>query len=288
MEKDLIFFGDNGMTQTSANHIANMCKEYYSSLEKSLNSIRFYTTKVKLIGSNEESLISEGVDSVSHVESYLKSIAKLKSLIAWLREAIKAKERLIKEAQDGGYDYYGIEIPELPEKEAYATENDVIATLGIKERNRYYYLGAFCSTIGEYIHKGGVFSRERDALMEVVHKPNEVSGSGRDTIIYTKTPSLNVNEVEDAFMSLQNTYREYQAELNSIKYQIENTVRKDNSEKDIEYSKKYEVYSSQMSAAAAVLSEKRNEAVRKASDLKIVVPDSLKDIYEEVRNLGKK
>jgi hypothetical protein len=88
-------------------------------------------------------------------------------------------------------------------------------------------------------------------------------------------------------MSLQNTYREYQAELNSIKYKIEDTVNKDTAKKNIEYSEKYNLYNTQMGACGAELTAKRKEAVTAASNLKIIIPDALKDIYEEVKELGK-
>ena len=287
MEKDLIFFGENGLTQTSANHVANLCKERYNAMERALNNIVFYTTKVKLLGSSDESLIQEGTTSIAHVESYLKSISKYKSLISWLREAIKAKERLIKEAQNGSYEYYGISLPEEPKREDYITADDVVASMGIKERNRYYYLEAFCATIGEYIHPNGTFARQRTALHDVIHHPNEVNGNGRDTIIYSRMPSIAADTVEYTFMSLQNTYREYQAELNSIKYKIEDTVNKDTAKKNIEYSEKYNLYNTQMGACGAELTAKRKEAVTVASNLKIIIPDALKDIYEEVKELGK-
>ena len=40
------FFGTNGITATSANHIANMAKEYYENLETKLQSLCFYNTEI--------------------------------------------------------------------------------------------------------------------------------------------------------------------------------------------------------------------------------------------------
>ena len=284
MEKDLIFFGEQGLTSTSASFICNLAKEKYSTIEGTLNSVTFYTTTVKLLGSSDESLISEGVSSVALVEPYLKQIAKLKSLIAWLREAISAKERLIKEAQNGSYEYYGITLPEEPKREDYITSDDVVATFSIKQRNRYYYLESYCSTIGKYIHPAGVFAMEREQLHKILNKPNEVAGNGRDTIIYNRKPSIPVDMVDEEFMSLQQTYREYQAELNSIKHEIEDAVNKDTARKNIE---KYNLYNTQKGACEAELTTKRKEAVTAASNLKIIIPDALKDIYEDVKELGK-
>lgn len=288
MEKDKIFFGESGLTQTSANFVANLAKELYSGTESVLNNMVFYSTTIQLIGSNEKSMVREGLHSIAEVPEAMEMIARLKSLISWMREAIKAKERLIKEAQNSTYSDYDIEIPEEPNREEYITSDDVVAGMSIKERNRYYYLEAFCATIGEYIHPNGVYAVQRDELKKVISEPNKVAANGRDTLIYNRAPSLNPEEVENTFMQLQQTYREYQAELNSIKYQIQDTVNKDTAKKNIEYSQKMSDYRTQMSLAEALLVEKRKEAVDKASSLKIIIPDSLKGIYERVQALGKK
>lgn len=287
MEKDLIFFGESGLTSTSANFIANMAKEMYRAAEEDLNALVFYTTKVKLLGTNEESLIREGTKTVEDVANTMKYIAELKSLIAWLREAIKAKERLIQECQKGDYEYYALTVPESPEREDYLTEDDVIASFNVKQRNRYYYLEAFCATIGKYIHENGVYAEQRENLQKILHEPHTVSGNGRDTLIYTKTPSLPVTEVESVYMSLQQTYREYQAELNSIKHQIKDTVVKDTATKDIEYREKFNTYREVMEAVEAELAIKRKEAVEAASNLKIIIPDTHKAIFERVQKMGK-
>lgn len=288
MEKDLIFFGETGLTSTSANFVANMVKEMYATSESYLNNMVFYDTTVKLIGTSEETPINKGTDDTTWIPQTMKEIAQLKSLIAWLREAIKAKERLIKEAQDGDYEWYGLAVPERPEREAYITKDDVIASLNIKQRNRYYYLEAFCATIGQYIHPGGVFAQERDQLKKILSHPHEVQGSGRDTLMYTRTSSVDMQEVENCFMSLQQTYREYQAELNSIKHEIEDKVNKDTASKNIEYNEKMKLYQNQMAQIDAELTMKRKDAVQAASNLKIIIPDTLKDIYEHVQNVGKK
>ena len=47
-------------------------------------------------------------------------------------------------------------------------------------------------------------------------------------------------------------------------------------------------YRTEMDALDAELSVKKKEAVDAACNLKIIIPDSLKPIYEKVKNLGKK
>lgn len=287
MEKDKIFFAESGLTSTSANYVANMAKEMYKGMEQELQAIVFYTTTVKLLDSPETNLLREGVASVSDVKEKLYDIAQLKALIAWLREAIKAKERLITEASVCSYDDFGLKCPTAPVREDYITENDVIATWNIKQRNRYYYLEALCATIGGYIHPGEVFSTQRDELQKILHEPHKVSGSGRDTLLYARQASLPVQDVENCFMELQATYRSYQAELNSLKHQIEETLQKDKFEKNLKYQTECSLYKDTKAAVDAELKAYVHNEVTLTQNLKITIPDSLKPIFDKVSKAGK-
>jgi hypothetical protein len=298
MQKDMIFFGENGLTSSSANHVANLSKEAYQQIEKELSNIRFIDKTMSLIGQPNEQLISEGVRTVSDIDGKLGRVASLKSLIAWLREGIKSKERLLEEVNHITFEDCGFEIPEQPEapkKEAYIQEDDVIGTWGIKQRNRYYYLETLCAQIGKFIHPDGWFTNARNNMFDAIHNPRTVSGSGRDAVVYHYVPSIDVQEVEDEFMSLQDKYRSYQAELNGMKHEIEVALENDKIAKDSEYKEKwqtyqgeYDKYSHQLVELSNKLTEVKNQKLAELQKLKIIIPDSLKPIYEEVSKLGKK
>ena len=298
MQKDLIFFGESGLTSSSANHVANLSKEAYQQVEKELSSIRFFDKKMSLIGSPSEQLISEGVKSVADVTEKLDRVAKLKSLIAWLREGIKAKERLLGEVDKLTFEDCGFDIPEqpvAPKREAYLQEDDVIGEWNIKQRNRYYYLETLCAQIGKFIHPDGWFAVEREKMYDIIHNPRNVSGNGRDTVVYHCTPSIKPEEVEDKYMELQKIYRSYQAELNSMKHEIEIALEKDKVSKDSaykeawqKYQKEYDAYSNKLVELNNKLTEIKNCRLAELQKMKIVVPDSLKGVYEEVNSLGKK
>ena len=54
--KDMVFFADENtegikLTSTSANHIANLAKEYIQGVETQLNNICFFNAEVTLVGS---------------------------------------------------------------------------------------------------------------------------------------------------------------------------------------------------------------------------------------------
>lgn len=289
MEKDKIFFGENGLTTTSANTIANLAKESYQFKEEELNAIQFYNTRVKLLSSGEDTIISMGItQGIEDVPSSLREIASLKSLIAWLREAIKAKENLIREARNLSYKDFGIEVPEQPICEDTLAEEDYIATLNIKQRNRYYYLDTLCAVLGNYIHPSGSYAKARKKLRELMNNPITINGSGRDAIVYTHEPSIDYDIVEDTFMSLQQEYRAYQSELNSMKHEMEMAIQEDSRKKSLAYQEAYAKWSYEMERINADFKIKKDKAIVDAQSLKIIIPDALKPIYDRVKSLGKK
>ena len=291
MKKDLIFFGEQGLTQTSANHIANLAKEVIAQYEATFNGLSFIDVEAQLIGTNTKNTLNKGVQSIESFENTLMIIAKYKSLIAWFREAIKAKQRLYKEVEDLDTDEYakkkGIEIPEYPKEESTITEDDYLSTLSIKERNRYYYLETVCSTIGKQIHPDGEYSRARRELLERQQKPHQLRDSGRDAIIYHYTPSISYSMVDDLFNRLQKLHREYQAELNSMKFEMEKAIKADKLNKEIEFNKKYCAYSEFIQNLQNELSLYKLEKCKEIDSFKIVIPNDLQQTYEAVKALGK-
>lgn len=287
MDKDYVFFGENGLTSTSANHIANVAKESYQFIEQEIENIGFINQYINLIGSSTIDQVAIGTKSLQDINDKLDRIAKMKALIAWLREAIKAKENLTQEVSSMTCADFGIELPEAPEKPTYIDANDVIASWDIKKRNRYYYLEAHCATLGSYIHPKGNYNIAREEMYRKLAKPKLVSGTGRDTVVYSFEPSIPVKDVEDKFMELQNLHRSCQAELNSMKHEIQTAIDDDKMNKNVQYQKDYSAYSIKKNEAMNKLQIYVNAKYEDVKRFKIVIPDSLKPIYEEVSALGK-
>ena len=97
MEQDLTFFAENGLTSTSANHIANLAKEYVKAQEQELESVEFYNTYLTIIGSDKEQRVQRGCTSqqLDDIAVKLRDISLANSLIAWLREAIKMRSQML-------------------------------------------------------------------------------------------------------------------------------------------------------------------------------------------------
>lgn len=289
--KEQVFFGEKGLTSTSANHLANMAKEFVKREEIELSNMSFIDETVQIIGSNATHQLKMGITSLECIPAKLDKIAKATSLIAWLREAIKAKTQLQKTLSNLSIaDFCAIqeiELPVAPKEDHILTETEYYNNLPINTRNRYFQLETICATIGKYIHPDGAFASQRDNLMRVIMNPTKVSGNGKDTLIYMYSPSVTTEEVNRVFYDLQDSHREAQKALNAIKFECEKAIMESQAEVNAKYRAELEVYEEAMTSIRAQFRKYITEQNKVISNLKIVIPDSLSDIYETINNLGK-
>lgn len=299
MQKDLVFFkkeGEEGvaLTSTSANHIANLAKEYIQGVETQLNNICFFNAEVALVGSvGGASTIQTGesLEVLDSLQSLLEGVAQAKSLIAWLREGIKAKENLMKDLQTISLEDWckenGIAKPEAPNYGHVLTEIEYYISLPIKERNRYYQLETEAAVLGKYIHPDGHLSDARKELKDKLQHPHKVDGKGRDALIYTYTPTVDVAEIDNVFFELQKKYREIQAQLNAIKYNCKQAINESTNKVNTEYMAASQKYQAELKDVLGAFKTWKDEKSQEYSKLKIVIPHSLMGIYNTINSLGK-
>lgn len=290
---DSVFFGNSGLTSTSANHIANLAKEFVQDLENKLKSIKFINTSVSLIGNSDKNVLSEGVDdtTVETIPAMLESIGMANSLIAWLREAIKAREAMLKEVKNMSIEEWaamtGVKLPSEPTHKAARNKDERIAQRNIKERNRIYALQCKAAVIGKYIHPDGKFADARQELMEKLHDKHEVSGNGRDTLLYHYKPSCSSEVVEKIFFRLQAEHRAIQAELNGIFHSVEEEIREENLSLLTEWQSAMQAYNAEYTGIYAEYKKYIEGESGRRAELRIVIPNDLQDIYQEINQLGK-
>lgn len=293
MEQDLTFFAKEGLTSTSANHIANLAKEYVMSQDQELSNIEFYNSYLTVIGSDKEQRVQRGIDSseLTAIADKLRGIALANSLIAWLREAIKMRQKMLNDVHlldlEDFCKQQGITLPKAPEMADLLTREAYLSTLSVKDRARILALEAKASTFGKYIHPEGHLADARKDYVKVMCQEAEVEGSGRDTLLYRYEPSVEKREVEDCFFALQSEYRKAQAELNGYAHQIDEALREDEERKTGEYNVKNADYLVEKANIEKQLAEYKDSETRRISRLKIVIPNDLKQIYDTVSNLGK-
>lgn len=294
MKQDYIFLGEEGLTSTSANHIANVAKEFYQTVESELEGVKLINKSVTTLTDSNVKVLSRGNDSefIESIESKLQQIVEAKSLIAWLREAIKAKERLLEEVkslrmsdfcklQNIDFKHESIERP------TYMSEDEYLATLSIKDRNRLLELQTQCAVIGKYIHLDGKFNKARKDLKSKLQEPNYMVGSDKDAIIYSYTPSVLTKDVDDVFFKLQAKHRAYQAELNGLLHLMQEALDKDKFEKNAEYSRKIQESNAKLESIQAQMREFQDLEIARISKMKIVIPNDLKDMFNFLNKIGK-
>lgn len=245
-------------------------------------------SSIALVG-GEFTSTNKGETSLDGIDTYLKQITQSYSLIAWLREAIKAKENLSKEITKTTLEQWCIdnnkELPNMPKYENPITKDDILATWTVKDRNHYLTLSTKVSVYGKFIHPDGAYSKARKELKNKINNPVSYKESGRDTIIKKYSPSISPEKVDKEFFELQSEWRKTQAELNSYEHKIQLAIDEDTNKKNSKYAKEQTDYSNAIATLQAELRAWKDTAQQEIANLKIIVPDALRDIYNTVTNL---
>ena len=295
-DKNKVFFGEGGITSTSANNIANIAKEFVQNLQNENDAISFLDCRVSLMTSPQDAKnIAYGVksDVLVKIPDNLQKITEANALIAWLREAIKAKEAEIEAATKMPFDDYlkaeNIEKPERPQPGDYniAEFDDVLATLTVKEREEYYRLETKCAVLGKFIHPNGSFSQARKALQQNTLQPVTVQGEGQNAMVYEYTPSIEQKSVEDLFFNLQAEHRNTQASLNAIKYKIQQKVYELNQKENNKLSADMYEYNNVCKKLNIDYNAYKEKKSAELSKLKIIIPNALEAIFDIMNKIGK-
>ena len=285
MKKNSIL-GKDGLTITSANHLANISKEMYEAIESRIESLKLYSKDFELaLNGNTYRVENEsGKEDLEAISEEMKRIGALKSLIAYLREGIKAKEAL---DNDDEFEEHVKELvkegrTDLERPNSFRADvkfDDEFIKLTPAQRARYYSLEARCATIGGFIHPDGALAKARKEYFEHTGNPIKVNGRGQEAEICTFSSNFTPEDVDGEFFALQKEYRSLQAEFNSMKAEIDRRVNDINRKAAADALAAVERWN----AAERVERQKYDEAVKA---LKIVIPQNLKEIYEEVSRVA--
>lgn len=287
------FFDKEGLTSTSANYVANLAKEMYQNIMSELENLKLYSTTMQLIGSDSETVISKATEEkiFNAIPQKLKELSEAKSLIAWLREAIKEKDEAFDKLNCMSLtDYcekFNIEYPEHPANIKELTEEEYYNTLSVKDSNRYYSLETECAVIGQFIHNKGAFNKARKELGEICQSPIVVKGEGRDAIVYTRHCSYYIEEVDNMFFQLQKRHRELQAELNGMKHNCQKAIDTFRTKESSRYESELSEYNIKIQSLFLQFNKYKDDRRKEIESWKIIIPNALKDIYDKINNLGK-
>ena len=279
------YFGENGLTSTSANTIANRLKHLYESTESQLSSVNFVQTKFGLIGTPEEnfSLAKDANKSCTAIEfvTKLEFIVECKAFIAFLREAIKAKNDLIEEVDEYiSEEYANLKRPSL---ERTITTEDVINSMSVKDRERYLSLETRAAVYGKFIHPGNPFDKAIKDIEKAIADPREINYNGTNTIIKLYIPTVSIEQTSEVYMGLQNEHRKAESELNGLKHMIEETIKADDIKKRETYKEALAKYETTRTTLELRDTEVRQARRKEIQNLKIVIPKQFEDLYNKIK-----
>lgn len=288
-----VFFSDKGMTSTSANHLANIAAEVVQARKLELENVTFISEYISVLGTNREKvLVVEGnsAEDITRIKESLKFISEANSFIAWVREAIKAKEEELNEISNISLEDYcnlmKVEVPLLPSRMQEVTEEDILGTWNIKERNEYYSLEAYSAAIGKFIHPNGAFSKARKQLQAKLTRPHSVDkSSSSNIVIYDYIPSVELSTVEDSFLEMQNTHRALTARLNQLKFRLKTEAAELTRKRHDEWHMFADEMNSRRQKLYSDLITYKNSETQKISQLKIVIPEALKEVFDFLQNI---
>ena len=295
-----IYFGEEGMTSTSAQHVSAMANVMVQDVKQHLMGLRLYEKSIRVIG-DVECKVETVNNTLPEISEGVKQICKANALIAWLREAVKEREQAQQYIQDMTLDKWmelqGIEKPASPVPpmmpkinfQDYKTILDTVLT--VKEYNRFVELNSALAVYGEMIHDKGLLTRQKNELARILQNPTEVKESGRDTIITTYKVDVNVAvDIDKLYTELQSEYRKLQAEKNGIEAKFSNLAMDYQTRKmeewkaaKAQYDRDLTRVNSELVGIQTQMQEWKKQRLEELAALKIIIPNDLKALYKSLQ-----
>ena len=295
-----IYFGEEGMTSTSAQHVSAMANVMVQDVKQHLMGLRLYEKSIRVIG-DVECKVEEVNNTLPEISEGVKQICKANALIAWLREAVKEREQAQQYIQDMTLDKWmelqGIEkpaspVPPMMPKINFQDYKTILDTgLTVKEYNRFVELNSALAVYGEMIHDKGLLTRQKNELARILQNPTEVKESGRDTIITTYKVDVNVSvDIDKLYTELQSEYRKLQAEKNGIEAKFSNLAMDYQTRKMEEWKAAKSQYdrdltrvNSELVGIQTQMQEWKKQRMEELAALKIIIPNDLKALYKSLQ-----
>jgi len=283
------FLGNKGLTSSEANYTANIIKEMCERIKADIGKLTVFSSKIHFNG--KESTYNE-VYKVDNLEQKCLEEGELYALSSWLREAIKAKEQLMSVVQS---DCFGIELHKQlpsPNLDRLKTEKDILWDLPIDELAEFLSVESKASHVGQKVHPHGIFD---DWFKQIKNVPRiQIHKENKDYVIEL-TQEYQEKDLYEIYFKLQAEYREYEQRVNYYKAKIKNilteenvAINNSNSLKSKEYGEAVNEISLKNSTLTREIENKRLEKMKEISNLKIIIPNSMQSILDEVQKVGKK
>ena len=289
---------EKGMTISSASKLANLAKERNREDQLFIDNLKFYNNEMSLLVSpNEKVTLSEGLagtpDEFAKIKEALSRIARYNAFIAWIREAIEAKEDLKMDVQGSILSEWceqkGISYPKKPEnrieEDLEGKQSSKSATM--EEMAQYFIAQSKASTLGQAIHPSGAIEIARREVIEAEITPSVREGVGKDTVIFTKNLTASKESVNDFYMELQADWRHAESKVNEANGEWKSKDDITRIELLNIYNAKVRDYENETSRIKADWEKWKLEEIRRIGKLKIRIPYALQPVLDELLALGK-
>lgn len=288
--KSVFLTNESGITSTSANYLANLAQEVIQEKKLELENTSFVDSRIVT------PLCPDGLDyekanyDLRNISEKIREIARYNTFCAWMREAIKAKEKALNDINNENYEEWlkrNDKVVEDKRELELKEESDFIDELSIGERYTMLMTEAVASSFGKLIHQDSPISNARKQMQYRKLHPTDVKGTGAELTLTRYTVAADSAEVENMFLSLQNEQREAEKQLNAIKSRIKSSKEEYNIKVHNECRQILKERADRDKALHIEFEKDKAERRVSLNKMKILVPDALKDIYEHLNKLGK-
>lgn len=288
-----VFFGEDGITPSSADYLCSLAKEIIDEDIEELKSASFVEKTVQIIGSNSIPLTaSEGKeeDWVNKVNERVHRVMEMHGLINWFKEALAVLKA--EETHWDTYTFYNwcteiahIRIDTVVQRVGpEPVLIDAEGTFNTEERFKRLSTKTCCDVIGSLISD---ISNARKELHERMANPVEMTGDGVNLVITNYKATVHAPIVEDLFMTLRAEQRKlnqcmeaYNTKdkeiLNDLHDRYQHLVRKATAE-----------YNTELDALHVKYEEFRKAQIENTKKLLIIVPKALQPTVDYLNSLTK-
>jgi len=283
------FLDTKGLTTAEANYTANIVKELCERISNDIKQLSLFKGTLNFQGKQAE---YNKVHKVENLEEKCLEEGNLYALSAWLREAIKAKEALLKQVENDNFDISLLNEVNYGKSTSLLTEDEVKYSLPINELAEYLAYEAKAAHIGKKVHPNGIFEQW---FNEIKNTPKvQITEINKDYIVEFDQV-VDEKDLYQIYLTLQKEYREAEQKVNYYKAKVKNLLNEKNQEINQKnralqdkLSQDLEIQNSKNLALQAEINNLRGQKLKEVSELKIIIPNELQKTLEYVQTYSKK
>ena len=283
------FLDTKGLTTAEANYTANIIKELCERISNEIKQLTLFKGTLNFQGKQTE---YNKVYKVENLEEKCLEEGNLYALSAWLREAIKSKEALLKQVENDNFDISLLNEVNYGKATSLLTEDEVKYSLPINELAEYLAYEAKAAHIGKKVHPNGIFEQWFNMIKNTPKvQINEIN---KDYIVEFDQV-VDEKDLYQVYFTLQKEYREAEQKVNYYKAKVKNLLNEKNQEinqknKALQdkFSQDLEIKNSKNLALQAEINNLRGQKLKEVSELKIIIPNELQKTLDYVQTYSKK